>query len=80
MSLINFEGNLFDSMDLIKSLIRMWEMLLREHTELDIKPLVSSIGTVLALECGKSTYSAKIPSGVIYDAKAQAEQRKNLDL
>jgi hypothetical protein len=79
-SLINFEGVLFDSMEIVEDLIRFWETFLCHHTKIDIKPFVSRIGAVLALREGKSQYSAKIPSGVLDDAKAQADERKHIDL
>lgn len=79
-SLVNFEGVLFESMDIIESLIRIWEMFLRHHTEVEVKPFISRIGAVLAPRRGQSLYSAKLDKGILADAKRQAEERKHINL
>jgi hypothetical protein len=78
-SFINFEGVLFGSMEIIESLIRIWEMFLRYHTEIDVKPFTSRIGAVFE-QRGKFIYAAKLPEGVLKDAKRMADNRKHLDL
>jgi len=79
-SLINFEGKLLESADVIECLIRIWEMFLRHHTEVDVAPFVSRIGAVLARRQGGSVYSARLPDGVIADAKARAIERKHVHI
>lgn len=79
-SMINFEGDLFDSIDVIEKLIHIWEKFLRDHTEIDLRPFSSRIGVVLQFQHGQAQYSAKMPHGVLVDAKAKADERKHIDL
>ncbi|MBL7187316.1 MAG: hypothetical protein ISS70_13425 [Phycisphaerae bacterium] len=79
-SMINYEGELFDSVELIESLIRIWEMFLRYHTKHDLSHFVEQISNVFARRQGQTLYSARIPEGVLDDAKVNADARKHLRL
>ena len=78
--LINFEGNVFDSMDLIDALMRIWEMFIRYHTRIDTKPLVARISAVVRDYQQGKTYSFEPPDALYADAKAQADSRSRIDL
>ena len=79
-SMINFEGTVFESMELIEGLIRIWELFLRHHTEIDIQPFISRIGAIFAQRQGQSIYSAKLSDGFLADAKRMASERKHMNL
>ena len=79
-AMINYEGDLFDSVELIESLIRIWEMFLRYHTKHDLSQFVGMINSVFARREGKSIYSVKIPNGVLDHAKCNADARKHIRL
>jgi hypothetical protein len=67
-------------MILIEELVRIWKMFLSNHTEIDVKPFVSRISSVLAQRQGQPVYAAKIPVGVLSDAKDKSDERKHLDI
>jgi len=77
---INFEGVLYQATDIIGSLIQLWSLFLRNHTEIDIKAFVSRVNAIVAPRQGQTTYSAKLPEGMLADAKRQAEERKHINL
>jgi hypothetical protein len=79
-SMINYEGEVFDSMELIEVLSRIWEMFLRYHTTHDPTPFVEILNIVYARRKGDGVHSAKLPKGILDDAKRNADARKHLNL
>ena len=79
-SLINVEGALHQSIDIIECLIRIWEMFLRYHTEIDVEPFSLRIGAVFALRSGQSVYSGKVGEQYIAYAKTKDEERKHANI
>jgi len=79
--LININGCLEDGMEIAKRLIDMWLLFLRYHTDIDITETQRWIKSVRRKEfLGKAVYTAKIPDGVLDDAKQQVQERKGLNL
>ena len=75
-SMINYEGELFDSVELIETLIRIWEMFLRYHTKHDLSQFIEQINRVFACRKGDWLFSSRIPNGVLNDARIRADERK----
>jgi hypothetical protein len=80
ITILNYDGEVFPTIDLIIDLTRAWDMFLRYHTDIDTESYWEKICKVRARNEGKSVYSAPIPKGVLEDAKRQAQQRKVLDI
>jgi hypothetical protein len=77
---INYDGNLNPSRDIILDLIIIWQLFLKYHTKIDIEPFNKNIKSVRARHEVESVYSTPIPKGMIDDAKRLADERKNLDV
>lgn len=77
-SLINYGGELYDCVELIESLIRIWDLFLKYHTHLDIQTFELKIGTVFTRRKDQTLYAGQIPEGVLKDAKIKADERKYL--
>jgi hypothetical protein len=56
-SIINFDGKLLQAMDVVESLIRIWELFLRHHTEIDLKPFTDRIAAVFKKHHGLWTFA-----------------------
>ncbi len=80
INVLNYDGDVFTTIDLIIDLTRAWDMFLRYHTNIDTESYWEKICKVRARNNGKAVYSAPIPKGVLEDAKRQAQQRKVLDI
>lgn len=79
--LINVDGRLEAGMEIAQRLIDMWLLFLRYHSDIDITETIAWINSVRRKEfLGKATYTAKIPDGVLDDAKRQAQERRRLNL
>lgn len=79
--LINIDGRLEAGMEIAQRLIDMWLLFLRYHSDIDITETIARINSVRRKEfLGKATYTAKIPDGVLDDAKRQAQERRRLNL
>ncbi len=79
--LINIDGRLECGMEIAHRLIDMWFLFLRYHSDIDLANITARINGIRATEfVGKALYSAKIPDGVLDDAKKQAQERRKLNL
>jgi len=79
--LINVDGCLEEGMEMAQRLIDMWLLFLRYHSDIDITETIARINSARRKEfLGKATYTAKIPDGVLDDAKRQAQERRRLNL
>jgi len=68
-------------MEMAQRLIDMWLLFLRYHSDIDITETIARINSARRKEfLGKATYTAKIPDGVLDDAKRQAQERRRLNL
>ena len=79
-AMINFEGELFDSIVLAEALIRIWELFLRYHTTHDLSKFLEKINQVLRSPKRRWQYSESIPQGVLKDAKVKADERKQFKI
>lgn len=79
--MINIDGCLENEMEIAHRLIDIWFLFLRYHSDINLTDITTSINCIRQKEfVGMSLYSAKIPDGVLNDAKRQAQERRKLDL
>lgn len=79
--MINIDGRLENEMDIAHRLIDIWFLFLRYHSDINLTDITASINSIRQKEfVGMSLYSAKIPDGLLNDAKKQAQERRKLDL
>ncbi len=78
ITVINFDGETFQTLDMILDLIRLWELFLRNHTEISTDDYINRISKVQSTI--KITYSAPMPEGMLRDAKCLSQERKGLDI
>jgi hypothetical protein len=79
--MINIDGRIEDGMDIAQRLIDIWFLFLKYHSDIDLTDLTSQIYGIRRKEfIGKSIYTAKMPDGLLDDARRQAQERKKLNL
>jgi len=79
--LINIDGRLEDGMEIAYRLIDMWFLFFRYHSDIELTDITARVNGIRRNEfIGKSIYSAKIPDGILDDAKRQAQERRKLNL
>lgn len=79
--MINIDGRIESGMDIAQRLIDIWFLFLKYHSDIDLADITARINSIRRKEfIGKSLYSAKIPDGILDDAKKQAQERKKLNL
>jgi hypothetical protein len=80
MPIINdYNGDLNPSKDIIKNLITIWELFIRNHTEIKTESF-KNISSIDSKNNYKSVYSCSIPDGMIVDAKKLSDERNKLDI
>lgn len=79
--MINFDGRLEAGMEMAHRLIDMWFLFLKYHSDIELASITERVNSIRRNEfMGKSLYSAKIPDGVLDDARRQAQERRRLNL
>ncbi len=79
--MINIDGRIENEMEIAHRLIDIWFLFIRYHSDINLTDITASINSIRQKEfVGMSLYSAKIPDGVLNDAKKQAQERRKLDL
>jgi len=78
---INIDGRIETCMDIAQQLIDLWCLFLRYHSDIDFTSFTTQINNIIRNEfLGKSVYSAKIPDGILDEAKRTARERRGLNL
>jgi hypothetical protein len=80
IAMINFEGQLHGIHQLVMDVIAIWRLFFKYHTKLEIEAFDKRIDEHLATLSKLSRYSAKIPQGVLDDAKRVSLGRKALNI
>ena len=79
--MINFDGTIETGMEIAHRLIDMWLLFLKYHSDVELASVTERVNSIRRNEfIGKSLYSAKIPDGVLDDARRQAQERRRLNL
>ncbi|MFQ5480162.1 MAG: hypothetical protein ACE5DW_02690, partial [Thermodesulfobacteriota bacterium] len=79
--LINYDGELYNTNELILDLISLWQMFLTNHSSIDISFFSKVIDDYLRVKHIKDTiYSAPMPKGLLDDAKRLAIERTHIDI
>ena len=78
---INIDGRLETCMEISQQLIDLWCLFLRYHSDIDFTSFTAWINNIIRNEfLGKSVYSAKIPDGMLDEARRKAQERRKLNL
>ena len=80
-NIINFDGNIFQTTNIILDLIIAWEMVIKYHTKIDAGTYFQRIDKVREENSrGAKTYKSPPLNGLIKDAKRLSDERKKLDI
>jgi hypothetical protein len=80
-SMINFDGTVWEVMDIADSLVRLWELFLRHHTSINVTEFVTRIQKIMPPGLHRFSIAlSDIPKGLVNHAKKLDQERKSLNL
>lgn len=78
--MINYDGDLVSAAQLIEDLAHLWELFLRNHTDLDTSEFRRVFGALEEARVGMVTKVFALPEGLEAEARKTAAQLKALDI
>ncbi len=80
-SMINFDGTVWEVMDIADSLVRLWELFLRHHTNINVTEFVVRIQRIMPPGLRRFSIAlSDIPKSLTDHAKKLDQERKTLNL
>jgi hypothetical protein len=78
--MIDYEGEVWQKWTLVDDLMQLWELFLRNHTDVDTTEFRVELRRSLLCRQQLSEYSFRVPTGIISHLKGLADDRKHLDV